>query len=288
MRFNSGISLLVIFFICIVAIVFLHVSDSYGNSSSVESQVVKILKEEALHGPVKAGVVKVRYITDHEKRLPDAQLSILEEELTAKFTQSLLQEIKKSGQRDAIALVERDRLDLILKEKQLQATGLTEQTASSIGGLAGLDLILLATARGNADAVTSVKVIRVKDGAILGLVDQSSGQMKLIDAVTDVRAHSWNAMPFMLRENGIVTIAVNVERGNSINISLMASSEFEKFKKEKTHREHPEFEARKTKNYNRSAYLVEGEYILVLSDKAHGVTSSKTSDIRINAYLERE
>jgi len=260
----------------------------FAANPSLEDQVVKILTVESSRGPVKAGVLEIRYfVVDNGAQITKEELQSFEDGLAEQLNASLIREIDKSGKRGILSIIERDRLDVIFKEKMLQVTGLTEVTAPAIGGLAGLDVILLGTVRGNHDnSTTTIKVIRVKDGEILGMAEHSKSRKKLIDNVTDVHAHSTNGLPLHLAEGGTVTFIVTVEQGNPINISLMTSADYDKFNRDKKHKQLADFEAKKTKRYRRSAYLVEGEYVLVLGDKALGVASHQKSDVRVTAYVE--
>lgn len=261
-----------------------------ARTASIESQVLGILENESGLIGIKAGIAGVSCSSgDKNEQRQDSPRRSDEEELTNRFTSNLLREIDRSGNPKKISIIERGKLEVILKEKELQVTGLTDETASSIGGLAGLDVILLGSCRGDqGPALTAVKAIRVKDGKILGVAMQKNTQIPLVDILTDVRSHSWNTVPLNIEEGGMVTVTLTVERGNAVNVDLMTSAEFDKFKREKKYKDNSSFEAKKTKSYRRSAYLAPGEYLLVISDKALGVASHHTSDIRVTAYLETE
>ena len=261
-----------------------------ASSGSLEAQVVTIMYKESAGRDLKAGIMGVGCApVGNEERISDAQRRSIEENLGNRLTANLIREIERTGNRKRLAIMERERLDVILREKELQVTGLTEQYAASIGGLAGLDVILLGECRGYREpALISVKAIRVKDGEVLGVAGRTGAKKLLANVLTDVRVHSWNAVPVNMADGGTVTVEINVQRGNPVNVDLMSSAEFDKFKREKKHKHNSSFEAKKTMHYHRSAYLSGGEYMLVISDKALGVKSHHSSDVRVTAYLEPE
>lgn len=201
-----------------------------------------------------------------------------------RFTGDLIREVTRKGKRDTIAVADRDRLDWILKEKKLQVTGLTEKTASSIGGLAGLDFIMLGSMQYNEPDSLVVTVIRVRDGAILGVAEERA--IILLDETAPVDAHSSKSLSFMVTKGGVLKVQARVLTGNPLHISLLSSGEFEKYKKHKRHKYHIEFESDKTLQYSRSLYLPEGEYFLVLTDTAFGVASEKRSVVRVRALVD--
>jgi TolB-like protein len=71
------------------------------------------------------------------------------------------------------SLIEREKLDIILKEQSLSLTGLTTSDANKIGGLLNADLVLLG------------KIVRMKDGVTLSsrAVDIKTGDIKFSDTV---------------------------------------------------------------------------------------------------------
>lgn len=61
----------------------------------------------------------------------------------------------------------------VIEEKKLQASGLSEKQIASIGGLAGVDVIIVGTIRITEDTASrSAKVLNSKDGEILGIARQ--------------------------------------------------------------------------------------------------------------------
>jgi hypothetical protein len=143
-----------------------------AGSPSIESQTVQILSVEAAKGKIRAGVlsIKIKYTKQLEKEYKKEKKAI-EEDVSEMIVQDILEEIRRTGNRDKISIIERSRLDEILNEKKLQVTGLTDRNATEIGGIAGLDAILLVNIKvSDSHATASIKILRVRDGEILGIV----------------------------------------------------------------------------------------------------------------------
>ena len=107
------------------------------------------------------------------------------------------------------------------------------------------------------------------------------------DAVENVRASSWEALPVNLPYSGTVDVDLEVVRGNPIDVFLTATDQLETMQKNQWNqvRVYNDFNASKTKTYRRSGQLAQGNYYLVLRDNSLGILSLSASDISVKVKL---
>lgn len=258
-----------------------------GEPVSVEAETVRILADEARSGKINVGVLNIA-CEAAEAGVAGGRLQACGEESKERFTSALIDEVARRGKRSTISIIDRDRMDWILKEKKLQVTGLTEKTASSIGGIAGLDAILLGRMRYGKPETLVLTAIRVSDAKILGVAEPRTSGTLVLDEMTSVNGHSARSIPLMLKQGGVVCVQIEVLSGNPVHIALFTSAEFEKYKDHKMRKHHAAFESDKTARYRQSLYLAEGEYVLVLKDKSLGGSSETVSSIRVKAAIESD
>ena len=111
-------------------------------------------------------------------------------------------------------------------------------------------------------------------------------RVSLADAIEDLPASSFKAVPLSLPYTGSLSVEVAVRRGNDISVYLVAPDQIEKIKSKQGFRHIEAFEADKTKSYRRSGRVASGSYYLVLLDKTLGVLSQKSSDVQVRAHLD--
>lgn len=277
-RFNLTV-VLIVGLICI-AIISRNLP-AYAASEPLESQIAQTLIEESANGKIKVGILDFTIsLIGTDKKLSDSEIKDMGTQIAEEYTASLLQKIKDAGKHDVISIIERSRLDEILKEKKLQVTGLTEQTASEIGGIAGLDVIIIGSYRVIGDNwVATAKLVRVKDGEILAVAEQKPNN--IIASVENLKARSWKSLPLNLTNEGNISVTIKVVRGNPVDVFIILSKEIDRFKRGQKIVQFSNFAATKTKYYKRSAYLDKGNYYLILRDRTLGVLSSQSSDIKV-------
>ena len=107
----------------------------------------------------------------------------------------------------------------------------------------------------------------------------------LRDSVENVQASSWQGVPLNLPYSGTLTLSVEVQRGNKIDVCVVDEANMEKVKN--GDKKFKVFvQAAQTQNVKQSVRLRAGSYYLVLRDTSMGVLSSQTSDIKVSAKLE--
>lgn len=276
--------------------------------TSFAGQVFLPLYEESAHGKIKVGVLD--FDVPDGFVLPDSsnahpatkdKLRLIGSQAADDLAAQLLAAIKHFEKRDHISLIERSRLDEILREKKLQTTGLTDRTATEIGGIAGLDVIVVGSFRqfDNGVTVQMAKVVRVKNGEILGMAKeefsrapQLSKPVALIDEVVNLNAHSAKKMPFNLAKPSSLTFLIDVTRGNPVYIDVIPAEELENYKKSlsdiaapASFRHFPELQAMKVKHYKRTVSLPTGSFFLIVRDNTMGILSLPSSDVKVSAVV---
>jgi len=269
----------------------------YAAGDAVEEQVANILIGEASRGNIKVVIFDFSVSSANtEKKLSEAELKETGTRFTEEFTANIMRKIDNSGKRDTIAIIDPGRLDDILREKKLPARDITERTAGEIGRITGMDVIVTGWASVSGNAITaSVKVVRVKDGEILGIARQDRQEktdagahalITLIDTVEKIKIGDWKALPLHLASRGTLSLVVSVVRGNPIDAYVIPSSELENFKHGKEFLKVADFTVTKNKRYRHAADINSGDYYLILRDSSLGVFSTQNSDIQITVQLE--
>ena len=268
-----------------------------AGSETVEDQVAHILVKEASRGNIKVVIFNFSISSGSaEKKVSEAELKETGARFTEGFTANILRKIDASGKRDTIAIIDPGRLDDILREKKLPAGDLAERTAGEIGRITGMDVIVTGRASVSGNAVTATaKVVRVKDGEILGIAGEDRQEkpaapahapITLIDAVEKIKIGDWKALPLHLASGGTLNLVLSVLRGNPIDAYVIPGSELENFKLQKEFQRVADFRVTKSKGYRGSADIKSGDYYLILRDSSLGVFSTQNSDIKITVQLE--
>ena len=110
--------------------------------------------------------------------------------------------------------------------------------------------------------------------------------MELRDAIENLPASSWKAVPLPVTYDGTLSIELEVVRGNPVDVYVLNGTNIESLKAGAQFQHYPTFEATKTKTYKRTGRLTSGAYYLVLRDASLGILSASSSDIKVSARLE--
>ncbi len=267
-----------------------------AGSETIEDQVANILYEESAQGKIRVVILDFSASSaPGEGKLSEKELKDLGTRFTEEFTAELMNKIKDSGKREKIAVIDRSKLDDLLRERKPSATDSTERTAIEVGRLAGVDVIITGRIQVTGNSVTATaKVVRVKDGEILDIVKQDKQEksssavhpaVTILETVEKLEIGSYKAFPLKLPSGGDLTVTVDVLRGNPIDVTVIPGSELENFKERKEFKKVGLFTATKMKSYKRSADLGTGDYYLVVRDSSLGVFSVQSSDIQIQVRL---
>ncbi len=111
-------------------------------------------------------------------------------------------------------------------------------------------------------------------------------RVNLVDAIENLPASSYKALPLSLPYTGSLSVDLTVRNGNGISIFLISPDQIEKIKSEQNFQYIVGFEANDAKNYRRSSRLEAGTYYLVLRDSTMGILSESSSDIQLHAHLD--
>jgi len=116
----------------------------FAGDTSLENKIVQILNEESANGKISVGVLDFNISSiNTELKMSYDQLKFIEDGLAVEFTSQLIDAAKHISKQSKISIIERRMLNEILAEKKLQAIGITEKTISEIGGIEGLDTLIL-------------------------------------------------------------------------------------------------------------------------------------------------
>ncbi len=203
--------------------------------SFLEVQTVDALAEESAKGEIKVGVLDFAVSAIGDKTVSVEDMEKLKTQITEAYEAELFKEAKKRGLREKISLVERKGLLDILNEQKLSATGLTEKTAASIGGIAGIDIIIFGSLHiTNTETNATAKLVRVKDARVLDIVTQSikrkqkEGPQALLKESFKVPAgnfseHGWN---FSANEN---TLYISMKSNLAVDLYVLDDDNFKKY-----------------------------------------------------------
>jgi curli biogenesis system outer membrane secretion channel CsgG len=269
----------------------------YAGNEAIEDQVAGILSEESAQGKIKILVLDFSVSTsDTERKLSEKELKDRGIQYTEEFIANLMNKIRDAGKRDKIAIIDRSRLDDILREKKLPITAIPERTASEIGRLAGVDVIIAGRMQMTGNSITvTTKVVRVKDGEILDIVKQDKQEksfpiahapVTILEGIEELKIGSYKALPLNVPSGGTLSVTIDVIHGNPIDINVIPGSELDNFKGRKKFNSVADFTAAKMKSYKRSAHLDSGGYYLVLRDSSLGIFTAQSSKLKIMVQLE--
>jgi hypothetical protein len=270
-------------------------SDEKPQGPSIEEQIVKTTSTR-FTDEVKMGLVEFNITTgEGQEDIPEEKQKNMSSQWTEYLQEKILNEISNKQLFSKLHVIERNSLNSIYEEKKFQLTGLTDKTATEIGGLAGLNVVLLGNAKFTADSIQlSVKIVNVNNGEILGIAKQ---QMKkktttLYNSTLNMKASSAYPVSLNISGNGELKIRVDVVRGNPIDVFLINSKDWDNVTnalfKHQGFRAYQDFTMHSTKQYSKSANMSYGNYTLVLYDKTKGILSQPSSDVRVTAMFSRK
>jgi TolB-like protein len=273
------------------------IAQAVAGDRTIQDSLADILFEESAQGKIRVVILDFNVSSeDTVRKFSEKELKDRGAQYAEDLTADLVIKIKDAGKRDRISVLDRGRLDEILREKNLPIMAISERTATEIGRIAGVDVIIAGRlmVSGN-DVAATVKMIRVKDGEILDIVKQDKQEkasqvvhapVTILEAVEKLKIGSSKVFSLNLPTGGTVNVTVDVLRGNPIDINMMPGSELENFKGDKKFSSVAGFTATKMKSYNYSAHLDSGNYYLVLRDSSLGFFSVQSSKIKIMVQLK--
>ncbi|MGC1454412.1 MAG: CsgG/HfaB family protein [Nitrospirota bacterium] len=271
---------------------------AYAGNEAIEDQVAGILSEESAPGKIKILVLDFSVSSvDTERKPTEKELKDRGILYTEEFIANLMNKIRDLGKRDKISIIDRSRLEDILREKKLPIMATPERTASEIGRLAGVDVIISGRLQIAGNTITATtKVVRVKDGEILDIVKQDKQEKPspivhvpviILERVEELKIGTYTALPLNVPSGGTLSVTIEVVHGNPIDINVIPGSDLENFKVQKKFNNISDFMATKIKSYKRSAKVRNGvDYYLVLRDSSLGIFTAQRSEIKIIVQLE--
>jgi hypothetical protein len=271
-------------------------SRSYADSDGIEDQFSNILIEQSSQG--KIGVVVLDFSATGEAREEMSSENELKDagiQYTKKFIARIAKRIADAGKQGTVTVLDRPKLDDVLREKKMRVVGLNELSLAPIGHVLGLDLLITGNVQVEGDFLSATaKLTRLKDGEVLSLAKERTLKntvfiphppMVMIDAREKLKIGAWKIMPLNLTLSGTLNVIMNVVHGNAIDLYVIPASELMNVKSEKAFGSVEQLKALKMKKYNRSAALSMGDYFLVLHDSSLGLFSAESSDIEISAQF---
>jgi curli biogenesis system outer membrane secretion channel CsgG len=274
-----------------------EIPNAATGNKKIEDRVADTLFEESARGKIRVVILDFGVSSsDSAGKLSEKELKDRGAQYTEDLTANLVNKIKEAGKRDTISVIDRGRLDDVMREKNLPITAISERPATEIGRLAGADVIITGRLKvDDRDAITTIKLVRVKDGEILDIVKPDKQEkarpvnytpVTILETVEKLKIGSSKVYPVNLPAAGTVSVTVDVLGGNKIDINMIPASELENFNSQKKYDSVAEFTATKTKSCKRSAHLDSGNYYLVLHDSSLGFFSVQTSEVKIRVQLE--
>jgi TolB-like protein len=269
---------------------------AHAGNEAIEDQVANILYEESAQGKIRVVILDFSVSTaPGEGKLSEKEAKDLGTRFMEEFTAGIINKIKDSGKREKIAVIDRSKLDDVLRERK-STTANTEPTVIEIGRMTGVDVIITGRIQVAGNSVTAtVNVLRVKDGEILDIVKQDKQEkpsptvrtpVTILETVEKLKIGSYKAIPLNLSSGGTLNVTVDVLRGNPIDVTVIPGSELENYKDQKKFNKVALFTATKMKSFKRSADLDSGAYYLVVRDSSLGVFSAQSSDVKIIVQLK--
>ena len=111
------------------------------------------------------------------------------------------------------------------------------------------------------------------------------GPVHVVDAVENLSAGSWKAIPFTLDYDGELQVNVRVLRGNALEIAIVPPASIEAKKSGDSIRHYPNFHADSARELRQTHGMAAGTYYLLLEDHTLGLLSESASDIDIDIWL---
>jgi hypothetical protein len=110
--------------------------------------------------------------------------------------------------------------------------------------------------------------------------------IELKSATENIPVTSYKAFPLTLPYGGTLIVEVSVVNGNGLDVCLVKPDQMDAIKNNKAFSRFTDFNATKTKSYQRSGRMAQGDYYLVVLDTSLGILSKTATDVKIHARLE--
>ncbi|HXY53543.1 MAG TPA: FlgO family outer membrane protein [Nitrospirota bacterium] len=272
-------------------------SQVYAGSEALADQVVRILSDESAREKIKVIVLDFHMSFQNADRKPsEGEIKELSSQYTEEFIADIVQRLSNEGKQSRISIIDRSKLDDILRGMKPQEAAAAERTATELGTLAGADVVVTGSVKitGDAQAAT-VKAVRVKDGEILGIAKQDvPGKpprpvfepITVIDEVEKIEIGALKALPMNLEHTGTLHVAVDVVHGNPMDVIVIEGGQLEHLQKNEKFDSVPAFKPMRTRHYKQEAPLEIGSYYLVLKDSSVGIFAKMRSEIKVTVRLE--
>jgi len=276
---------------------FIGPAQVYAGSEALGDMVVRILSEESARDKIKVIVLDFRVSFPNAERKPsEDEIKDLSSQYTEEFIADIMQRLNNTGKKSQISIIDRSKLNDILRETKQPEAIAAERTPIDLGTLAGADVVIIGNVKISGNASTAiVKAIRVKDGEIIGSVKQDSHEkpwrpvftpITVIDEVEKIEIGAWKALPMNLEHTGTLHVAVDVVHGNPVDVIVIAGGQMEYLQKNEKFDSVPAFSPMRTKHYKREAPIESGNYYLVLRDSSVGIFAKMRSEIKVTVRLE--
>ncbi len=272
-------------------------SQVYAGSEALVDQVVSVLSEESSREKIKVIVLDFRVSFQNADWKPsEDEIKDLSSQYTEEFIADLMKKLNDAGKQSRVSIIDRSKLNEILRGRKPPEAVSAEQTATELGTLAGVDVVMTGSVKITGDASTAmVKAVRVKDGEIISIVKQENYEKPLrpafapitvIDKKEKIEIGAWKALPVNLTHPGTLHVTVDVVRGNPVDIIVIDGGQREHLEKNEKFTAVSAFTAAGAKHYQREAHIERGDYYLVLRDSSVGIFSTRHSDIKVTVRLE--
>jgi len=108
----------------------------------------------------------------------------------------------------------------------------------------------------------------------------------LTNEIENVHANSWRALTIQVPYDGALTISVQVQRGNPVQMYLTTPAGLDKLKNESQNTYLGGFFAQQARTFQHTERVNQGTYYFVLRDYSLGILSSQASDVAVKARIE--
>ena len=151
-------------------------SQAYAGNEALVDQVVRILSDESAREKIKVIVLDFHIsYQDADRKPSESEIKDLSSLYTEDFIADVMKRLNNEGRQSRISIIDRSRLDDILRGVKPPEAAAAERTETELGTLAGADVVITGNVKMTGDASTAmVKAVRVKDGEILGIAKQDS------------------------------------------------------------------------------------------------------------------
>ena len=268
--------------------------DSKPSGPPIEEQIVRTASTR-IQDDVKMGLVEFNVSSTGKESLSEDKQKAIAAKWVEYLEGKILDEVSNKQLFNRIHVIERNSLNSIMEEKKFQVTGLTDKVATEIGGIAGLNVVLIGNAEFSEDSIlVRVKMVNVNNGEILGIAKQQMNKKTatLMNDTINLKARYAQSLPLNISRTGELKITVDVLRGNPLDVYLIPANEWQACSNSLTRHQgsfksYPDFTLYGTKKYSRTATMGPGNYALVIFDKTMGIISQPSSDVKVYAVLTR-